>query len=500
VSRAKSWLQGNRVWVRRGLIAAAVVALVVLRQLLPDVNLEHVIEDLSHGLGAWTYLLVAALAFLETGAFVGLIAPGEFTVILGGAVAGQGDISLPLILTITWIAAFLGDTVSFTMGSRLGRGFLIRHGERVRISEDRLKQVEGYFHRHGGKTILIGRFIGLVRALAPFIAGTSGMRYRAFAPYSILGTGLWSATFILVGYFASQSLDKVAKIVSHGLLFFGLFVGLVVGLIVVWRFLREPENRARVVADIEKRRVLRPAVALARRLKPQAVFLWRRLTPGQGLGLELTTLLAVAAVGLYVLIVYWSVINGDLGPTALDRASLDFVNRIRSSWLDDVARTVTDLGSLPVVFSIAAVSAVGLAAKRRWAELWVLLVGVAVIAFVPAVIKDLTDRPRPLAPLDDTTRNTAFPSGHATASTIYVWLAATVAVRLVPGFTRRTMLIVAGIVVTALIGLSRVYLRVHWMSDVLAGWGLGMAAFSLAAALALVVVHIRGILRRDEPA
>ena len=99
------------------LLGAAIVLFFVFRDHLPEFNLEKIIEDLSEGLGAWTYGLVALLAFLETGAFVGLVAPGEFTVLLGGAVAGQGDISLPLILGITWLASFLGDTVSFTLGS-----------------------------------------------------------------------------------------------------------------------------------------------------------------------------------------------------------------------------------------------------------------------------------------------------------------------------------------------------------------------------------------------
>ena len=206
----------DRKWLLRGGIALLVVAFLVFRDALPEFDLEKIIEDLSAGLGSWTYLLVALLAFLETGAFVGLIAPGEFTVLLGGAVAGQGDISLPVILGITWLSAFCGDSVSFVLGARLGRGFLVRHGERVRITEERLAQVEEYFARHGGKTILIGRFIGLVRALAPFIAGTSKMPYSSFAPYSVLGTGLWALTFILIGYFASQSLDTVAEIVGRG--------------------------------------------------------------------------------------------------------------------------------------------------------------------------------------------------------------------------------------------------------------------------------------------
>ncbi len=208
----------SRKWAFRIVVALLVVAFFVFRDELPEFNLEEIIKDLSEGLGSWTYLLVALLAFLETGAFVGLVAPGEFTVLLGGAVAGQGDISLPLILAITWLSAFLGDSVSFMLGDRLGRDFLVRHGPRFQITEERLKQVEDYFARHGGKTILIGRFIGLVRALAPFIAGTSNMRYRAFWPYSVLGTGLWAATFILIGYFASQSLDTVAEIVSKGLI------------------------------------------------------------------------------------------------------------------------------------------------------------------------------------------------------------------------------------------------------------------------------------------
>jgi membrane protein DedA with SNARE-associated domain len=302
----------DRKWVIRGLVVAAIVAFFVFRDQLPSINLDKIIEDLSQSLGSWTYLLVGTLAFLETGAFVGLVAPGEFTVLLGGAVASQGDISLPLIIAVTWISAFAGDSVSFMLGAHLGRGFLVRHGRRVGITPERLKQVETYFARYGGRTILVGRFIGLVRALAPFIAGSSNLRYRAFAPYSILGTGLWSIALILLGYFFGRSLDKVTNIVGTGLLVFGIVVGIVVGLVVAYRFLRKPENRRTAVAEMEKRRALRPILRLGRRLRPQFQFLWRRLTPG-GLRLEFTTLLAVLSVGLFVLIAYWVVIAGDPG-------------------------------------------------------------------------------------------------------------------------------------------------------------------------------------------
>ncbi len=491
-----SWLRANRVWVRRGLIAAAIAAFLLFRDRLPDIDLEEIIKDLSEGLGSWTYLLVAVLAFLETGAFVGLVAPGEFTVILGGAVAGQGDISLPLIIAITWLAAFCGDSVSFTIGARLGRSFLIRHGERLRITDARLRQVEGYFRRHGGKTIVIGRFIGLVRALAPFIAGTSNMRYGAFAPYSVLGTGLWAITFVLIGYFASQSLDEVTHIVGQGLVWFGIFVGVVVGAIALFRHLREPENRGRLAAWTNERPALRPALALARRLRPQAIFLWRRLTPGP-LGLELTTLLAVLAVGLFVFVSYWSIVGADPAPTAADTSALELADDLRADWLDQVAKAITVLGSGYVVFPLAAIAAVALASIRRWSELAVLFAGIVAIVVMADLIKNWTDRPRPPDPLTGAD-GSAFPSKHAAYATFYTWLAVTVAIRIEPGITRRTVLISAGIALTTLIGLTRAYLRVHWLSDVSGGWALGFSAFSAAAAIALIATHIRDNPRRDD--
>lgn len=488
----------NWKWVRRGLLIALIIAFFVFRGDLPHINLEKAIQDLSKGLGAWTYLLVGALAFLETGAFVGLIAPGEFTVILGGAVAGQGQISLPVILAITWLCAFAGDTVSFLLGAKLGRGFLVRHGKRFRITGERLKMVEGYFSRYGGRTILIGRFIGLVRALAPFIAGSSKLPYRNFAPYSILGTGLWSTGLILLGYFFSQSLSKVTKVVGQGLLVFAIVVGVAVGLYLAFRFLREPENRGKLAAEMEKRPVLRPLVALGRRLRPQFEFLGRRLTPG-GLGLELTSLLAALSVGLFILIAYWSVVGGDPGPTPGDQMAYDVAQDLQVSWLVHVAKVVTWLGSGWLVYPLGVASAIFLAVRRYWMEFWALVVGLALIAFFVPEIKTWTDRPRPPDPLVHA-GGSAFPSGHAAQSTFYSWLAITLALRIAPGIKRRSAVIAAGIALTGLIGITRIYLRVHWMSDVTSGWALGVSSFSAVAIVVLVIAYIRDNSRRHERA
>ena len=181
---------------------------------LPD--LEAALTDLSDTLGTWTYALVGALAFLETGAFVGLVAPGETAVVLGGVVAAQGEVNLVAMLMLVWLAAAAGDFASFVLGRRLGRRFLVARGPRFGVTPPRLARVEDFFDRHGPKAILVGRFVGIVRAVAPFLAGSSGMRMRAFLPWSILGTAAWATTFTLVGYVFHRSFSAAADYVTHG--------------------------------------------------------------------------------------------------------------------------------------------------------------------------------------------------------------------------------------------------------------------------------------------
>ena len=200
-----------------GVLAAAAFAVVTAGVVeLPDV--EGALSDLSDTLGTWTYALVAGLAFLETGAFVGLVAPGETAVVLGGVVAAQGEVHLGLMLALAWAAAAGGDLASFTLGRRLGRPFLERRGPRLGVTAERLAKVEAFFDRHGPKAILIGRFVGIVRAVAPFLAGASGLRHRAFVPWSLLGTGVWAAAFTLVGYAFSESFAEAAGALTHGAL------------------------------------------------------------------------------------------------------------------------------------------------------------------------------------------------------------------------------------------------------------------------------------------
>ena len=387
-----------------GVLAAAGALLIGLGVIeLP--NVEHLIEDAGQALGKWTYLAVGILAFLETGAFIGLIAPGETTVIVGGLVAGQGVISLYVLIAIVWTCAVLGDVTSYTLGRRLGREFMVKHGARVKITEERLEQVEAFFERRGGATILIGRFIGLVRAIAPFIAGASRMPLRKFLPYDILGAGLWATTFCVLGYVFWRSFDQLTAWVSRGLFAFGLFVAVVVAIVFLVRLQRNEELQAKTKAWISEqleKPYLRPVAPYLRSAwttigrpaahasEAPARFVWNRFTPGD-LGLEVTTLLAIAAVGSFV---FFLLADGLSERDLLvgDQVAADIVDRISMGWLVDVAKAVTALGSFVAVAIVVAATSMWAVVRRRYLDAGVL------VAALPDDLRADPSRQDPLRP------------------------------------------------------------------------------------------------------
>lgn len=494
-------VRGHPALTVAALIAIALVVLYATGAMPDFPDVKELVGDIAQALGPWTYLAVGVLAFLETGAFVGLVAPGETVVIVGGVIAGQGEVSLIVLIGIVWAAAILGDTMSFFIGRRLGRGFILRHGPKVKIDEERLEQVESYFDRHGGKTILIGRFIGLVRALAPFVVGSSGLAYRRFIPYSIIGCGLWATTFCVLGYVFWQSFDQVADVAGKATFGFGVTVALVVGAVLAYRQLRHPEQRRRAVEWMEGQRLLRPLLAVARPIRrrllapiwsivgPEVRFLFDRMTPG-GLGLELTTTLAVAGIGFYVFAVYAVTLSADPATTPADRELLDLADRLNiHATLTDVAKIVTDFGAFPTVATLIVVTSILLAARRHWYEAAALATGFILLYVSVHLAKSGIDRPRPSGGLVDAS-GFSYPSGHAAYATAWVAVAVVIA-RVIPGVASRAALVGGALVLAAAIGLSRIYLRVHYWSDVAGGWGLGAGVFGLCAAIALIVAYLR---------
>ncbi len=458
-------------------------------------DLEKVLEDLGQSLGAWTYLLVGGLAFLETGAFIGLLAPGETTILVGGVVAGQGQIDIVALIALVWACAVAGDLTSFFLGRKLGRGFLEQHGGKVSITPERLLKVEGFFEKYGGRAILLGRFVGLVRAIAPFLAGSSGMPLRRFLPYDVIGAGLWGSAFCLLGYLFWQSFGTVLDYAKTGTLGLGTLIVVGVGIVTAVKYLRVPGNRAKVRASVERQErlpVVGPAIGwVLRRGERPARFAWARVTPGS-LGLEFTTLLAILAVGTFAVAGYAiSLGPGEITPT--DARALTAVDDLRAGWLDDAAKLFTDLGLLPVTLAAVVVACGVLVAKREVLEAAAIGSGYALMLLAEELLRNAKDRARPAGGLVETT-TPAFPSAHTAHAVAWVAIAVAVA-RARPGWGARTAIVVASVLVVLGVAATRVYLRVHWFSDVVGGAGLGAACWAACGIAALVVGHLRHAVR-----
>jgi membrane protein DedA with SNARE-associated domain/membrane-associated phospholipid phosphatase len=500
---AAALLAGVLVWRRRRLeptllVGGALVALgmaVYGTGVIHLPSLDRVLEDVGRTLGAWTYLLVGALTFVESGAFVGLLVPGETALIVGGMVAGQGQIDVILLIAIAWTTSVAGDLVSLALGRRLGRDFLVKHGGKVQITEGRIEQVERFYARHGGKAVFLGRFVGLVRAVSPFLAGSSGMTLRRFLPYDVLAVGVLTTVHCLLGFLFWRSLHQVLAIAKKGTFALAATIAVLAAIVAAVRWLRVPDNRRRL-ADAVDRQAEKPLVgplvrggrALARRAAGPARFVWERLTPGQ-LGLELTTQLAVAAVGSFVFLGYLIVLHPVTRHTPGDIRGLHWSANVQAAWLTDVAKALTQLGMLPVAGGALVVTALVLLVRRHRLEGLALLAGLGLTVAFVQLTKAAVARPRPPDPLVHTS-GFAYPSGHAAYAVC--WIAVAVALRhALPRLAPRSAVLAGGIALALVVGLTRIYLRAHWFSDVAGGWGLAATVFALSGIVALVVAFAR---------
>lgn len=159
-----------------------------------DKHLGPIIQDY----GVWTYLILFAVIFAETGLVVTPFLPGDSLLFLAGVFAGRGSLSLVVLLVTLIVAAILGDTVNYWVGHFLGHR-LIASKRRI-IKPQHLAYTHEFFEKYGGKTIILARFVPIVRTLAPFVAGLGEMSYGKFMSYNVIGGTVWVLLCTLAGY------------------------------------------------------------------------------------------------------------------------------------------------------------------------------------------------------------------------------------------------------------------------------------------------------------
>lgn len=164
------------------------------------VHLDKYLPEITNHYGAITYLFLFLIIFFETGIVFTPFLPGDSLLFITGALAGAGFLNVFFVITILSIAAILGDTSNYWIGRFFGKK-LIKKADGKFLKKEHLIKTHLFFEKHGGKTIILARFVPIVRTFAPFVAGVSKMNYRWFLSYNIIGGLIWVFIFVSLGYF-----------------------------------------------------------------------------------------------------------------------------------------------------------------------------------------------------------------------------------------------------------------------------------------------------------
>jgi undecaprenyl-diphosphatase len=441
-----------------------------------------------HGLAA--IAVVFLLPALEASAFVGFVFPGEIGVLLGGVLASRHNVGLAAVLAAGIAGAIVGDSIGYEVGKRWGRRLLQGSLGRF-VKEHHLDRAEQYLQTRGGKAVFFGRFTAALRVLIPGLAGMSGLPYGRFLAYNAAGGAIWAAGFVLAGYLAGDSWRQVEHIAGRASVV--LFLLVVLAAVVVFGARWVGHHRERLLTLVQEQ-LERPPVARVRaRYERQLAFLARRLQPGGALGLSLTaSLAALVGVGWVLGAIVQDVLVGD-GSIRFDRPVLRWFALHREPWLTSAMWAVTALGSsawlIPLVVAVGAWYWWRKGTRRPVTLLAAAYGGAFVLS---QTVRWLTGRARP--PLTLAVAHFAghsFPSGHATDATAVYGMLALVVAASTPRWTRKVSVWAGAVSIATLIGITRLYLGAHWLTDVLGGWALGTLWLLVVAAAAQAVAGVR---------
>jgi len=163
---------------------------------------EH-LQELVNNYGNWIYAILFAIVFCETGLVVLPFLPGDSMLFAAGTIAAVGDMNIFVLIGLLIVAAILGDFVNFEIGKHFGQKLFSNPNSKI-FKQSYLQKTHDYYERYGGRTIIIARFIPIVRTFAPFVGGMGNMNYAQFARYNIVGAVLWVVSFTTLGYFFGQ--------------------------------------------------------------------------------------------------------------------------------------------------------------------------------------------------------------------------------------------------------------------------------------------------------
>lgn len=380
---------------------------------------------------SWVAVAIFLVAFIECVAIVGIVVPGTVIMFAIAALAGSGILPLSEVLLLGFLGGLLGDAVSYFVGRRFHQN--IRQLPGLRTHPEWMEGAEKYFHRYGIASLLVGRFIGPLRPMLPMIAGMCDMPLPRFVAVSVLAAAGWSIAYLMPGWAAGAAIRlplpegfwPEAAVVGGGLaVLFGLSIQ---------SSIRQKRYATRLISAL--------------------------------------SLMLVAALffGFPLL-------------ADFDNGLMTLIQEHRSEATQNIVVFVTSIGDFRAQLLAASLLIIVLAVARQWRHAAFALTATLGTAIANGILKTFFARARPEVLLEPLTTY-SMPSGHSSAAFALFMTLGVLAGRGQPVRLRLTWMFVAGIPALA-IALSRVYLGVHWPTDILAGM---LLAFCVcAASLALI--------------
>ena len=424
--------------------------------------------------GGMYYALIGAISFFESLAVVGIFCPGSVLIVFAGFLAAHGKGDFSLLVAVAAGGSLGGDLLSYFLGARYGSAFI-----NLRLMHKRkelMRKAQIFFLEHGGKSVFFGRFLGFLRPFIPFVAGTAQMRPGIFFFYALVSGILWGIAYPGLGYFFAASWKMVQvwtgrfslllSILLVVVIINGLFWKKAVPRLIPW-FTRRWQQ-----LQLEWQKVLQhpTVVGFAWRNPRLWNFVLARFNPRQGSGLYLTIGFSISLI--FALLFIW--LATDLPfLNQIDRRLYELLADTRHPTINSFMLVVTSMANGAVIVTFAGLVLLWLILNNRDFSALLLVIGLSGGYLMVFLLKFLFNRPRPEPILPGLhAAYTSLPSGHAFTALMLCGLFVYFVLDDVRNWQSRAALLLSASLLASLVGFSRIYLGLHWLSDVLAGFAL----------------------------
>ncbi|MFH1188383.1 MAG: phosphatase PAP2 family protein, partial [bacterium] len=429
------------------------------------------LPTLKH-IGMLGYWIVLLIAFAESLVFIGSIIPGALLVVFFGFLAARGVYTLGDLILFVAIGAILGYGISYYLGAK-GKQYFSDKSKFLKRSH--LENGEQFFHRHREKSVLLSRFVAPIRSVVPFVAGTERMNVWSFVFWNIIGAFVWTITHLFIGYFFGCVMNTM-EIWSTRAGFFSFLLLLL--FFCIWLIIKKGNRFFRflwsLLLSIKEAVTNNPDIRVFAKDHPIFCgFIRQRVRRDRFSGLPLTLLLAAF---MYIVFLFFGIVEGIFTSHVIIGADIRIANLLfvfRNSGFIMTFLWITLLAKWQIVVAIA-VSVSSLCwiwHKRLYiVPLWITILGAG---FFNILGKLIIHRPRPEVAYY-IENSFSFPSGHATIVVAFYGFIAYILFREIKNWEKKTFALFIAAVIICAVGFSRLYLGVHYLSDVWGGYLLGL--------------------------